>query len=449
MQETLVTGGTTATLAENELYNALLNKITLKEATVGMIGLGYVGLPNAVSKAKKGYKVIGFDVDVRKIEKISEGISYIEDVPSEELSLAVSMEKLVATTNFEDLSLVDIAVICVPTPIDEYKQPDLAFVKEASFQIAKNLKKGSMVVLESTTYPGTTEDIIVKDLEKHGFVAGEDVFVAYSPERIDPSNKTYNVDNTPRIVGGYTENCTKLACDFYGGAIEPVSSPKVAEMAKVYENTFRYVNIALSNELAVLAEKMDIDVWEVINAAGTKPYGFMSFFPAVGVGGHCIPVDPYYLQWKAKQYDMSTRMIELASDINLNMNDYVISRIAEILNENQRSINGSKIVILGASYKKNVGDVRESAIFRFYKKLNDLNAIISVQDPYVDMFKLGEEVVHVNGIDYAEIANADMVVLLTDHDIFDYEQIAEHASILFDTKNIIKEENKVVGLYKL
>jgi UDP-N-acetyl-D-glucosamine dehydrogenase len=432
---------------KKDLFENLSAKIKHKTAVVGIIGMGYVGLPNMVSKSKNGYQVIGFDVDANKVNMVNDGVSYIEDVRNGELSEAVMKRRLMATTDFSLLRQADVIIICVPTPIDEYKQPDLSYVKKATIQIVKYAKMGALAILESTTYPSTTEDIIVNALENKGFVIGRDFFVAYSPERIDPSNKIYNVDNTPRIVGGHTIYCTELAKDFIGGNVQIVSSTKVAEMSKVFENTFRYVNIALANELAMICNKMDMDVWEVIDASKTKPYGFMAFYPTAGVGGHCIPVDPYYLSWYAKKYNYNAQMIEMAGDINLRMNDYSIDRIVQILNLEGKTVMNSKIAILGASYKKDIGDVRESPIFRLYDSLNGMGANIDVYDNYVDSFSLNGYTIDVENVEYDKISDYDIVVLLTNHTYFDYSSIAMNANSIFDTRNSFEGVEMFKGRY--
>jgi UDP-N-acetyl-D-glucosamine dehydrogenase len=440
---------TTKTIAQNQNYYEILNnKITNKTAIIGVIGLGYVGLPNAVSKTKQGFNVIGFDVNEERVFMANAGRSYIGDVSDSELREIVSKNKFHATTDFSKIKEVDVAIICVPTPIDEHKQPDLAYVKNSIEMISLYIKKGSLVVLESTTYPSTTEEIIVKQLEDTGFKVGEDIFVAYSPERIDPSNKIFNVDNTPRLVGGVTEKCTKLACELYGGLTVPVSSPMVAEMAKVFENTFRFVNIALVNELALICDKMGIDVWEVIESAKTKPYGFMAFYPSAGIGGHCIPVDPHYLSWQSKKFHMNTRMIEVADEVNTQMMEYLIRKMVRVLNQHGKTLKGSNVYILGAAYKKDVGDVRESAVIRLYDELKKYETNITVCDPYVKEFKTENETVMVENIDYQKIEEADVVILLTDHSNFDYEKISQHAKIIIDTKNAFKHIRKE-NLFKL
>ncbi|MDY7043660.1 nucleotide sugar dehydrogenase [Virgibacillus sp. M23] len=434
--------------SEESLFESLYKKIDTNTAVVGVIGMGYVGLPNIISKAKRGNSVIGFDLDESKVNMVNRGGSYISDVKSEELSnLVLDRKKIFATSDFSLLSNVDVILICVPTPIDEYKQPNLSYIKKASIDILRYAEKGALVILESTTYPSTTEDYIVKNAVARGLNVGEDFFVAYSPERIDPSNKTYNVDNTPRIVGGHTSRCTQLAEKFIGGSVLPVSSTKVAEMSKVYENTFRYVNIALANELTLICNKMGLDPWEVIEASKTKPYGFMPFYPTAGVGGHCIPVDPYYLSWYSKKFNCNAQMIELAGEINNKMSDYAVDRINGILNSEKLTLFGSKIAILGASYKKDISDVRESPIFRLYESLIRMGANITIYDPHVDSIRIKDTIVNIEDIDYNELGNYDVVVLLTAHSDFNYYKIADKSRNIFDTRDGFKEVGRFKGNY--
>lgn len=429
-------------------YEDLMKKIKNKTATIGVIGMGYVGLPNIVSKANKGFQVIGFDVDETKVEKVNNGENYIGDVNDTELIELVAKRKIMATIDFSLLRQADVIIICVPTPIDEFKQPDLSYVKKATIQIAKYCSTNTLVILESTTYPSTTEDIIVKAMENRGYDIGENFFVAYSPERIDPSNKVYNIENTPRIVGGHTKACTELAKEFIGGNVYEVTSTKVAEMSKVFENTFRYVNIALANELAMISDKMDIDVWEVIEASKTKPYGFMAFYPTTGVGGHCIPVDPYYLSWFSKKYNYNAQMIELAGEINSRMNDFTVNKINTILNLQNKTVMNSNIAILGASYKKDIDDVRESSIFRIYDSLNKLGANITIYDPCVKSIKINDEIIYVNDVEYEKLgSHFDILLLLTEHTNFDYNKIALTANTILDTKNGFKGIGEFKGNY--
>ncbi|WP_273832115.1 nucleotide sugar dehydrogenase [Guptibacillus sedimenti] len=431
----------------------LLSKIENKTATIGVVGLGYVGLPLAVEKAKAGYNVIGFDVQEKRVGQVNEGINYIGDVVDEELAEYVEKKQLIATTDYSRIADVDAVAICVPTPLDIYRQPDTSYVESSSQEIAKHLHSGMLVVLESTTYPGTTLEILKPILEATGRVCGEDLFIAYSPERVDPGNKIYNTKNTPKVVGGITPSCTAVASAMYRnvleGEVHEVSSPSVAEMEKILENTFRNINIALANEMAILCNKMDIDVWEVIDAAATKPYGFMPFYPGPGLGGHCIPIDPFYLTWKAREFDYHTRLIETAGEINNSMPDFVIDRCMQILNKDKKALNGARVVVLGVAYKKDIEDVRESPVLPILNQLEEAGADWIVADPHVKSFKLSETVSETATLDVELLENADLVLLATDHSSFDYEMIATHSPVLFDTRNAFKNVTKPEKYYKL
>ena len=431
----------------------LLSKIENKTATIGVVGLGYVGLPLAVEKAKAGYNVIGFDVQEKRVGQVNEGINYIGDVVDEELAEYVEKKQLTATTDYSRIADVDAVAICVPTPLDIYRQPDTSYVESSSQEIAKHLHSGMLVVLESTTYPGTTLEILKPILEATGRVCGEDLFIAYSPERVDPGNKIYNTKNTPKVVGGITPSCTAVASAMYRnvleGEVHEVSSPSVAEMEKILENTFRNINIALANEMAILCNKMDIDVWEVIDAAATKPYGFMPFYPGPGLGGHCIPIDPFYLTWKAREFDYHTRLIETAGEINNSMPDFVIDRCMQILNKDKKALNGARVVVLGVAYKKDIEDVRESPVLPILNQLEEAGADWIVADPHVKSFKLSETVSETVALDVELLESADLVLLATDHSSFDYEMIATHSPVLFDTRNALKNVTKPTKYYKL
>lgn len=437
------------------IYDELLQKIKSKTATIGVVGLGYVGLPLAVEKAKAGYKVIGFDVQEEKVNMVNEGINYIGDVMSEELSKLVEENSLTATTDYSFIEKVDAVAICVPTPLDLYRQPDTSYVESSTKDIAKYLHEGMLVVLESTTYPGTTEEIIKPILEKTGLLCGEDFFIAYSPERVDPGNKQFKTKNTPKVVGGVTEKCTKVASMLYSsvleGKVHEVSSPAVAEMEKIHENTFRHINIALANEMAILCDKMGIDVWEVIDAAATKPYGFMPFYPGPGLGGHCIPIDPFYLTWKAREYNYHTRLIELSGEINNSMPEFVVQRCMQILNKEQKSLNGSNILILGVAYKRDIDDVRESPILNILEQLDEAGANWSVADPYVKTFHLKGKKVETVHLTQEAVQKADLVLIGTDHSDFDYETVQAHAKTVFDTRNTSFNKKNQLGrkYYKL
>ncbi|HPO49467.1 MAG TPA: nucleotide sugar dehydrogenase, partial [Spirochaetota bacterium] len=372
----------------------LLDKIENKNALVGIIGLGYVGLPLAVESAKSGFKTLGFDIQKSKTAMVNRGENYVGDIVSEELGELVKKEKLSATADYSEIKNCDIIIICVPTPLDKYMQPDNQYIVNSTLEIAKYRKESSLVVLESTTYPGATEEIVKPILENGGYLAGKDFFLAFSPERIDPGNATYKTKNTPKIVGGSTKDCGVVAAAFYNsilsGGVHVVTSPKVAEMEKLLENIFRLVNIGLVNELAILCDRMNINIWEVIEAAKTKPYGFMPFYPGPGLGGHCIPIDPFYLTWKAKEFHFSTTLIEAAGNINRKMPEYVVEKIGIILNSIDKCYKGSKIVLLGLAYKKDIDDYRESPVLRIIDLLTKFGASIDVVDPHIKEFK-GED----------------------------------------------------------
>jgi UDP-N-acetyl-D-glucosamine dehydrogenase len=432
----------------------LFDKITNKEATIGVVGLGYVGLPLAVEKAKAGYNVIGFDVQQKRVDMVNDGINYIGDVVDEELAEIIKDKKLLATTDYSMIQEVDAVAICVPTPLDMYQQPDTSYVESSGKEIAKFMRPGMLIVLESTTYPGTTEEILKPILEGTGLKTGEDFFLAYSPERVDPGNKDFNTKNTPKVVGGITPNCTKVAAELYKSVLEgdvhEVSSPAVAEMEKILENTFRHINIALANEMAVLCNRMGIDVWEVIDAAATKPYGFMPFYPGPGLGGHCIPIDPFYLTWKAREYKYHTKLIELAGEINNAMPEYVVSRSMQILNKNQRSLNGAKVLVLGVAYKKDIDDVRESPALDILSEMSKEGADFTVVDPHVKQFRLNGEVIEPVDLTEEALVNADLVLITTDHSGFDYKMIAEKSPVIFDTRNAMKNyRDNIKNYYRL
>ncbi|MGN7298757.1 nucleotide sugar dehydrogenase [Ferdinandcohnia sp. SAFN-114] len=427
----------------NENGRELLNKIENRQATIGVVGLGYVGLPLAVEKARAGYRVIGFDVQQKRVDMVNQGINYIGDVVDEELKEFTADGKLVATTDYSKIQEVDAVAICVPTPLDTYQQPDTSYVESSGKEIAKYMHKEMLIVLESTTYPGTTEEVLKPIFEGTGLVCGEDFFLAYSPERVDPGNKFYNTKNTPKVVGGITPACTQIAAAMYSNVLEgdvhQVSSPAVAEMEKILENTFRHINIALANEMAILCNKMGIDVWEVIDAAATKPYGFMPFYPGPGLGGHCIPIDPFYLTWKAREYNYHTRLIELAGEINNSMPDFVIDRCMQILNKEKKALNGSKVLVLGVAYKKDIDDVRESPALLILDELEKAGADFKVVDPHVPSFRLNGRTIEPLQLNEELLEEADLVIITTNHTAFDYELIAEKSKVIFDTRNALKE----------
>jgi len=435
----------------NETAKQLLDKIETKTATIGVVGLGYVGLPLAVEKAKAGYKVIGFDIQQKRVDMVNSGVNYIGDVVDKELVEMVESGRFMATTDYSLIRQVDAVAICVPTPLDRYQQPDTSYVESSGKEISKYLHKGMLVVLESTTYPGTTEEVLKPILESTGLTCGEDFFLAYSPERVDPGNKFYNTKNTPKVVGGVTPTCTAVAGELYKNVLEGdvhlVSSPAVAEMEKILENTFRHINIALANEMAILCNRMGIDVWEVIDAAATKPYGFMAFYPGPGLGGHCIPIDPFYLTWKAREYNYHTRLIELAGEINNSMPEFVINRCMQVLNEEKKALNGAKVVVLGLAYKKDIDDVRESPALEILDLLNKAGANWIAVDPFVKEFKFNGEVIQPVELTKELLQSADLVLITTDHSTFDYELIAQHSPLIFDTRNALKQYRHMAKKY--
>lgn len=424
-----------------QLKEKLILKLKNKTAKLGVVGLGYVGLPLAVEKAKAGYEVIGFDVQDKKVEMVNRGENYIGDVVTDDLKSLVESGKLKATTDFSFIGEVDTVCIAVPTPLDVYKQPDLSYVIKSTRDVSNFLRKGMLVVLESTTYPGTTEEVIKPILEESGLKCGEDFFLAFSPERVDPGNKLYNTKNTPKIVGGCTPECTEVAGMLYRSVLEgdimEVSSPAVAEMEKILENTFRNINIALANEMAILCNRMGIDVWEVIDAAKTKPYGFMPFYPGPGIGGHCIPLDPFYLEWKAREYDYHTTLIETSGIINDSMPNFVIENVMKLLNSHKKALNGAKVLVLGVAYKKDIDDMRESPTLKVLDLLEKNGAEIIVNDPYIPSFK--HKNVEYVSVDWEKVIDdTDIVLITTDHSCYDYEIIVEKAKLLYDTRNATK-----------
>ncbi len=419
----------------------LYEKIKNRSAKVCVMGLGYVGLPLAVEKAKAGYTVLGFDVQKKKVDMVNAGINYIGDVVDEELKDLVKKGKLSATNDFDRLTECDVVAICVPTPIDVHKVPDLTFVRNTAEEISKRMHKDMLVVLESTTYPGTTEEILLPILERSGLKVGKDFYLAFSPERVDPGNKRFKTKNTPKVVGGVTKECTKHAKALYENVLEApvhtVSSPKAAEMTKILENTFRIVNIALINEMAIVASRMGINIWEVVEAAATKPFGFMPFYPGPGVGGHCIPIDPYYLTYKAREYNWHTRLIEMAGEINDYMPEYVVQRLQDILNEHGKPMKGSKILVLGVTYKGDVADLRESPALKVIENLEAKKAEVLFYDPLIESFEhLGKKYVRT---DLTEdlLKMIDGVVITTAHkNGVDYQFVVDNAPFVYDTKNI-------------
>ncbi|MBK8020380.1 MAG: nucleotide sugar dehydrogenase [Chloroflexi bacterium] len=419
----------------------LLDRLSNRTATVGIVGLGYVGLPLAVEFAEVGFNVIGVDVTPSKVEKLNSGISYIPDIPTERVRPLIESGKLRATTSYEDLRQADAVSICVPTPLRKTKDPDMSFVIQAVEGTASICHEGMLLVLESTTYPGTTQELIAPRLQHDGFVIGETVFVAFSPERIDPGNKTYGVRNTPKVVGGMTAACTEAAMALYSAAVDqviPVSSPSAAEMVKLLENTFRAVNIGLVNEMALMCDKLGVNVWEVIRAASSKPFGFMPFYPGPGLGGHCIPVDPHYLSWKLKALNYTARFIELASQINTSMPEVVVEKVVAGLNDDCKSVRGSKIVVLGVAYKRDIDDVRESPALDVIGLLRQRGAAVQYHDFYVPQIRLeNEQTMQSSPWTDALLQDADCVVIVTDHTSYDWQQVLEQCKLVVDTRNAV------------
>ncbi len=428
----------------NNLKERLMEKIVEKKSVIGIIGLGYVGLPLVIEFSKAGFKVIGFDIDKKKIQTLEKGESYIRHIEHEKIKNLLSQFE--PTSEFLRLTDVDIIIICVPTPLTPHKEPDMRYVFNTGKEISKYLKKGQLVILESTTYPGTTDQDLRVILEESGLKAGYDFFLAYSPEREDPGNKEFTTSKIPKVIGGYTSHCLELAKTLYDQIVVktiPVSSTKVAEAVKLLENIYRAVNIALVNELKILFTKMGIDIWEVIDAAKTKPFGFQAFYPGPGLGGHCIPIDPFYLTWKAHEYDFHTRFIELAGEINDYMPYYVVEKTIEALNNKGITIKSAKILILGIAYKKDVGDARESPAFKIIEILEKKGAKVEYNDPYFSEFpqtrrykyqKKSVELLPKN------IKKFDCVIIVTDHSVYDPDFIAEHSNLIIDTRNLINNK---------
>src|SRR6202140_133323 len=439
----------------NPLAAQLLRRIKKSEIRAGVIGLGYVGLPLAVELARAGYSVVGLDVDERKVEAIERGTSYIPDVQDARLADLVAADRLHATNDFAALQELDTVNICVPTPLRKTKDPDVSYMVAAVEQVARYLHPGMLVILESTTYPGTTEELVRPMLEATGLKAGRDFFLAFSPERIDPGNAQFHTANVPKVVGGTTGTCAELASALYQRAIErvvTVGSTQSAEMVKLLENTFRAVNIGLVNEIAMMCDTLGIDVWEVVDAAATKPFGFMPFYPGPGLGGHCIPVDPYYLSWKAREYDFATRFIELAGEVNTAMPYHVVDAIASALNDRQKSLKGSRVLVLGVAYKKDVDDLRESPSLKILELLTTRGAKIDYNDPY---FPEIQKLRHYNfegmksvQLDPKMLAGYDCALIATDHTSYDYPMIVESSQLVIDSRNatrrIARHRNKII-----
>lgn len=431
----------------------LIGKFNNRTAKIGIVGLGYVGLPLAVCKAKVGFDIVGIDRSAERVDKVNKGQNYISDVCDKELNELAQSKKISATTDFSIISELDAIIVCVPTPLTKNREPELKYIKNVTTEISKYIRKGQLVSLESTTYPGTTQEVMLPILEQSGLKIGEDFFLTFSPERVDPGNSRYNTHNTNKVLGGITKSCAEVGTVLYQQSIVkiiPVSSPAAAEMVKVFENTFRSVNIALVNELALLCDKMNLNIWEILDAAGTKPFGIMSFYPGPGVGGHCIPIDPFYLAWKAREYDFHTRFIELAGEINLYMPKFVREKIFRALNKIKKTVNGANVLVLGVAYKKDIDDSRESPAERIIHNLLEDGANVLYNDPFVPEYK-------VNGIKLEssdltdELWNkVDCTVIISDHSCYDLNEIVEKSNIVVDTrnatKNVINNREKIILL---
>ncbi len=431
-------------MSKTSMKETLLKKIESREIVVGVVGLGYVGLPLAVEKAKAGFKTIGFDVQAKKVELVNAGHNYIGDVVDSDLEELVKAGTLTATTDFSFVKDVDFIAICVPTPLDAHQQPDISYVRSSTEAVSKYLKKDTMVVLESTTYPGTTEELIKPILEEgSGLKCGEDFYLGFSPERVDPGNLIYKTKNTPKVVGAIGKDATEVIAAMYRAVLEgdvyEVSSPAVAEMEKILENTYRNINIGLVNELTMLCRKMGISMWEVVDAAKTKPYGFQAFYPGPGLGGHCIPLDPYYLSWKAREYGFHTSMIESSMMINDQMPEYCVERAGKILNESEKSLKNAKVLILGVAYKNDIDDYRESPALRVIEVLEREGAKVSFYDPWVSEYRYkGKTVAGEKELTAELLESADLVMVTAAHTNVDYDFVQQHAKAVFDTKNAMK-----------
>lgn len=427
------------------MKNHLAQKLKDRSAIVGVIGLGYVGLPLAIEYIHAGYRVVGFEISQAKIKLINSGGSDIGDVPAREVKKAINAKKLRATADFSQMRYCDVCTICVPTPLSKTKDPDVSYILTAVAQVKKFLHPGMLVVLESTTYPGTTEELILPQLEETGLRVGKDFYLAFSPERVDPGNAIYQTKNTPRVVGGHTPKCQQMAKIFYEAAINRVhivSSTQAAEMVKLLENTFRSVNIGLVNEVALMCDRLKLNVWEIIEAATTKPFGFMPFYPGPGLGGHCIPIDPHYLSWKLKSLNYYSRFIELVGDVNSHMPEYVLERVTRNLNRRKRSLNGSRVVVLGVAYKRDIADVRESPSLDCLNLLQKAGAKVFYNDPFVPHIRFDEHHrldLKSTKLTAALLKSADITLIITDHSEYDYQWIVDNAQAVFDTRNATKK----------
>ena len=437
--------------ALGSLLRLFMRRVERRTARVGVIGLGYTGLPLATEFAKAGYRVTGFEIDEKRVGELNRGRSYIQDVPTREVRDLVRKGTLRATASFDELRRMDAIDICVPTPLRKTKDPDVSHILAAVGEIAPRLRRGQLIVLESTTYPGTTEELLRPLLEERGFSCGKDFFLAFSPERVDPGNPTYHTRNIAKVVGGVTGDCTRAAVALYATVMDkvvPVSSSQIAEMVKLLENTFRSVNIGLVNEIALLSDKLGLDVWEVIDAAATKPFGFMPFYPGPGLGGHCIPIDPFYLSWKAKQSGFEARFIELAGQVNGQMPYHVAGRVREALNARRLAIRGSRILVLGVAYKPNINDVRESPALDLIEILDKEGALVDYCDPYVPSLTYGGRPRRSKPFSAATLRSPDCVVIITPHRAFDFRLVARHARYIVDSRNALKGTRRR-GIYRL
>ena len=429
-------------------------KLETKDVRFGVVGLGYVGLPLAVEFANENFKVTGIDIDESKVNKLKNGKNYISDVNDDELKRAVKNGYIKATTDFSVIKDLDFISICVPTPLNKLKDPDMSFIQNSMTEITKYLHKDLIIVLESTTYPGTTKEFLLPILEKTGLKVGKDIYLAFSPERVDPGNKIYKTKNTPKVLGGITSKCTEYSKKVYDQVFDkvvPVSSAETAEMTKLLENTFRMINIGLVNEMAMVCDKLGVDVWEVIDAAATKPFGFMKFYPGPGLGGHCIPIDPHYLSWKMKSLNYKTKFIDLAAEINTAMPEYVIQNVSNGLNYHKKSINGSSVLLIGMAYKKNIEDLRESPSIDIYNLLVEKGAKVNYHDPYCPIVKVdGNSELKSKKLTEKLLQNSDVVVITTDHSNIDYQFIVDNAKLVVDTRNVTKKlkhtKNEVLKL---
>ena len=424
--------------------STLKQRILDRTVTLGVVGLGYVGLPLAVEKAKAGFQVVGFDVQKSKVDMVNCGHNYIGDVVTHDLKEIVNSGKFRATEDFSEVASCDCVCIAVPTPLDEHQQPDISYVLSSSKSILPHMHRDMLIVLESTTYPGTTEEMLKPIFESSGLTCGEDFFLAFSPERVDPGNALYKTRNTPKVVGGVTPECTDIAATLYEAVLEApvhrVSSPAIAEMEKILENTYRNVNIGLINELAILCERMNINIWEVIDAAKSKPYGFQAFYPGPGLGGHCIPLDPYYLSWKAREFGFHTSMIEASMIINDQMPEYCTQRAMKLLNKHKKSMNGAKVLLLGVAYKQDIDDYRESPALRVLERLRVYGADVTYYDPYIPSFTYhGDTMQSLPELTADALQTYDLVIVTTMHSNVDYDFVAEHAQLILDTKNAMKD----------